>query len=443
MRMSWMPALLAVAGCAGSLERTHDYDTMLGAMRRDDAARPDADAALAAVTSATTLDRTALVRAVLARNPSIGAMRAAWHAAAADVRAAGTLDDPMVTYEVAPLSIAGSVPFGQRVQVTQKLPWPGKRAVAGDIAAADAEMAHEDLRGMTVELAEMTSGLFDDYALVIQELAVNDHHRMTTEQMKKAVEAQLAAGRGSTQDALAAEVELGRMAQERVVLETERETIVARLDGLLHRAPDAQLPPPAPIAPVVAEPPPLSQLLARAAERPDARAATERIAGATARVQGAERAFYPDFEVMGSYDSMWGMPEHRWMVGVGIEVPLQRGKRDADLDAARARVTQASDQLDRLRDDVKVDVFSARRAVVESNAIVTSYDQQLVPATRAQVEAALQGFVIGRNDFTAVITAERTAREIELASYRARTELSKRLAALDKATGRLPGGAVP
>ncbi len=442
MRMSWMPALLAVAGCAGSLDRTHDYDTMLGALRRDDTARPDNDAALAAVTSAPALDRTALVRAVLARNPSLGAMRAAWHAAAADVRAAGTFDDPMVTYELAPLSIASSAPFGQRVQVSQKLPWPGKRAVAGDIAVADAEMAHQDVRGMTLELAAMTSDLFDDYALVQRELEVNDHHRMTAEQMKKAVEAQLATGRGSTQDALAAEVELGRMAQERVMLETARETIVARLDGLLHRAPDAPLPPPAEVTPTVADPAPLAELLARAAERPDARSASERIAGASARVEGAERAFYPDLEVMGSYDSMF-MPEHRWMVGVGIDIPLQRGKRDAELDAARARVTQATAQLDRLRDDVKVDVFSARRAVVESNAIVTSYDQQLVPATRAQVEAALQGFVTGRNDFTAVITAERSAREIELASYRARAELSKRLVALDKATGRLPGGGVP
>lgn len=442
MRMSWMPALLAVAGCAGSLDRTHDYDTMLGALRRDDTARPDGDPALAAVTSAPALDRGALVRAVLARNPSLGAMRAAWHAAAADVRAAGTFEDPMITYELAPLSIASSAPFGQRVQVTQKLPWPGKRAVAGDIAVADAEMAHQDVRGMTLELAAMTSDLFDDYALVVRELEVNDHHRMTAEQMKKAVEAQLAAGRGSTQDALAAEVELGRMAQERVMLDTERDTIVARLDGLLHRAPDAPLPAPATVAPVVAEPAPLAELLSRAAERPDARSASERIAGAAARVGGAERAFYPDLEVMGSYDSMF-MPEHRWMVGLGIEVPLQRGKRDAELDAARARVTQATAQLDRLHDEVRVDVFSARRAVVESNAIVTSYDQQLVPATRAQVEAALQGFVTGRNDFTAVITAERTAHEIELASYRARTELSKRLVALDKATGRLPGGGVP
>jgi hypothetical protein len=41
-----------------------------------------------------------------------------------------------------------------------------------------------------------------------------------------------------------------------------------------------------------------------------------------------------------------------------------------------------------------------------------------------------------------VITAERNTRDIELGAFRARAELAKRRAALDRATGRLPGGGV-
>ena len=442
MRITWMPALLALAGCAGATTtRSRDYDTMLGELRR---APGGGDAALAQVVSADKLDRAALIRAVIARNPSVAAMREAWRAALAEVPAAGALADPIASYEVAPLSIASSTAhFGQRVQITQKLPFPGKRGLAGDAAVADAAVARDELRATTLELAELASSLYADYALVGQELAVNDHHRMLTEQMKKAVEAQLAAGRGSTQDSLAADVELGRMAQERVMIESERAEIVARLDGLLHRNPDAPLPAPHddPIAP--AEPAALDALLRVAAERPDAAAASDRIADKQAQVEIADRAFYPDFELMGSYDSMWDMPEHRWMLGIGIEVPLQRGKRQAELDAARARVAQASAELERIRDDVRVDVFRARQDVIASNAVVSTFDQQLLPAARAQIEAALQGFVIGRNDFTAVIIAERSARELELGSFRARADLAKRLAALDRATGRLPGGGMP
>ncbi|MGE5186744.1 MAG: TolC family protein, partial [Acidobacteriota bacterium] len=94
-------------------------------------------------------------------------------------------------------------------------------------------------------------------------------------------------------------------------------------------------------------------------------------------------------------------------------------------------------------DDVRVEVFRARRDVVASNALVTTYDTQLLPPARARVDAALQGFIIGRNDFTSVLSAETSARELELAADAARAELSKRRTALDRATGRLPGGGAP
>jgi outer membrane protein, heavy metal efflux system len=444
MRMSWIPTLLVCSGCVGApATRSRDYDTMLGDLRREATARPDGDAAISALVSSNHLDRAALIRAVLARNPGVRAMREAWRAATAEIPAAGVLDDPMVTYEIAPGSVAGSAPFGQRVKVTQKLPFPGKRGLAGDVAVSEAAVARDELRATTLALAALASTLYDDYALAEQELAVNDHHRMITLEMQKAVEAQLAGGRGSTQDSLAAEVELGRMAQDRLMIESRRAAVVAQLDGLLHRAPEAPLPAPVdePIAP--AEPPSLEALVETAAARPDAAVAGERIAAGSAQVAIAERAFYPDLELMGSYDSMWDLPAHRWMLGVSVEVPLQRGKRQAAVDAARARVAEASAELERIHDDVRVEVFRARRDVVESNALVASYDHELLPAARAQVDAALQGFVIGRNDFTAVIAAERGARELELAAFRARAELSKRRAALDRATGRLPGGGAP
>src|SRR5438132_5501220 len=46
--------------------------------------------------SAPTLNQSLFERAVLARNPSLGAMRAAWRSAEAQADAAGAWDDPMV-----------------------------------------------------------------------------------------------------------------------------------------------------------------------------------------------------------------------------------------------------------------------------------------------------------------------------------------------------------
>jgi outer membrane protein TolC len=175
-------------------------------------------------------------------------------------------------------------------------------------------------------------------------------------------------------------------------------------------------------------------------ERPQRSAAEARIQTEEARARIAERAYYPDFEIMGSYDSMWDMPQHRWMVGVTIDVPIQRGKRDAELDAARARIAQASAARDRTIDDIRVDVTRAHRELEEARHVVDLYDTRLLPAARAQVDAALAGFTTGQNDFPAVISAERGLREIQLAAHRARADAWRRQSALDRAIGRMPGG---
>jgi outer membrane protein TolC len=433
-------ALLAFA--AGCVSTSSNYDTMLGELRRDDRASAAADAKVSALETAKSLDRRALIEAVLASNRELAAMREAWRAAVAEVPAAGALDDPMLTYELAPLSIASSsAPFGQRVAVSQKLPFPGKRTLARDAAVADAEAMQADYAAMRIMIAEAASQLYDDAFLNARAFEINDRHRELVTQMQKAAQLRVASGRGSTQDVLQAEVELGHLEHDRVMLETERISITARINGLLHRAPSATLPPaPAELA-VPAEPEDVATLERAALQaRPQKAAAEARVRAGEANVGAAERAYYPDLELMASYDSMWDMPEHRWMVGVGVEVPLQRGKRAAQVDAARARTAQARAAVEQQTDEIRVEVARAHRELMEAIHVVRLYDDRLLPAARAQVDAALSGFTTGANDFPAVIQAERGLREIQLVAFRARADASRRQATLDRVLGNVAGG---
>ncbi len=434
-------ALLAVAaGCAAP---SSNYDTLVGELRRDDRVAADAHRTLAALTGAPALDRTALVESVLAANREITAMREAWRAAVDEVPAAGALDDPMLSYEIAPASIVSSAaPFGQRAQVRQKLPYPGKRGAARDAAVADAEAMHGDYQATRLAIAEMASQLFDEAFLNARAFEINDRHRELVTQMQKA--AQLPRGLGARQRAGRAAGGGGarpprarpRDARER----THRD----------HRA--AQRPPASSLHPLLrprpaqlavpADPVDVATLeLDALASRPQKAAAEARVRAGEANVTAADRAFYPDLEVMASYDSMWDMPEHRWMVGVSIEVPLQRAKRAAEGNAARDRVAQARAVVDQQVDAIRVEVARAHQELVESIHAARLYDERLLPAVRAQLDAALAGFTTGANDFPAVIQAERELREIQLAALRARADASRRQAALDRIVGKLPGGA--
>lgn len=388
------------------------------------------------------LDRAQLVAAVLARNPSVAAAREALHAALAEVEQARALDDPMLGYELAPLSITGSdAPFGQVISIRQKLPFPGKRRLAGEVALAMADAEAAEIDVVRLELAQLTSDLYDDYYVAARALEINKEHRVLLEQIKQSAEAQYVVGRAAQQDPIQAEVELAQLEGERVTIEAEGDQIVARLNGLLHRGPGAQLPKP-PAALVTAAGPAgtsveLQDLALRT--RPQRAAASARIRAGHAKIAAAKRAFYPDVEVMASYNSMWDMPEHRWMAGVMIDVPIQRGRRHAAVEQAEAETARAQFEDDRIADEIRVEVDRAYRRVVEAQALVDVHATKLLPAARAQVDAARAGFVAAQNSFLAVVAAQKTLRQTELALAMANAELSRRRAALARVVGIVPG----
>ncbi len=406
---------------------------------RASAERPPDDAQLFA--GDVVLDRGTLVAAVIARNPTVAAAGAALRAALAEIEQVRALDDPMLAYELAPLSVTGEAPFGQAVSIRQKLPFPGKRRLAGEVALAMAEAEAAEIDVVRLELAQMASELYDDLYVAARALEINAHHKGLLEQIKKSAEAQYVAGRAAQQDPIQAEVELAKLERERITIEAERDQIVARINGLLHRAPASKLPAPPKDLTVATAPAGTSAQLQELAlrDRPQREAANARIGVARARLAASNRDYYPDFELMGSYNSMWDMTAHRWMVGVMIDVPIQRGKRRAAVEQAEAQITRARFEDQRLVDEIRVEVDRAHRRVTEAEALVTVYTDKLLPAARAQVDAARAGFTSAQNSFLAVVDAQKNLREIELSLAMARAELSRRKAALARAVGVVPG----
>ena len=204
--------LLIAAGCAPPAE-TRAYRADLDAFARTAppaavAADPGGDAVFA---GEATLDRAALVRAVLDRNPGVAAARAAWRAALAQVPQTTALADPMLSYSVAPLSLASDAPFGQRVALAERLPVPGRRALAAQVALAEADAARGAVDTTRLDLAVMASTLYDDYYVATRALAINDAHRALVVELERVARARYAAGTGAAQDALEAEAELARL----------------------------------------------------------------------------------------------------------------------------------------------------------------------------------------------------------------------------------------
>ena len=247
-RAWWSAPAMLLLGCATT--GAESYDAMRAEPERavaDERQQADDDATL----NGPVLGRSAYVRAVLSRNRSIESARQAWRGAIARVRQSGAFEDPMVTLEVAPLSIgSSSAPFGWTGMISQRLPWPGKLSLEETISKAEADAQRCDYEAARRELALTASLLYDAYFVAVRSIEINAHHVELMRSMHGAAIAQFEAGRASAQDSLQAEFELTHMEHDTVILASQRDVTMAQMNELLHRDPELPLPPPPKALPV-------------------------------------------------------------------------------------------------------------------------------------------------------------------------------------------------
>jgi cobalt-zinc-cadmium efflux system outer membrane protein len=433
------PALLLL-GCATT--GAESYDLMGAEADRgvpDDRRQAEDDASL----NGPVLDRAAYVRAVLDRSRSIESARQAWRAALARVRQSGAFEDPTVSLEVAPLSIgSSSARFGWTGMVSQRLPWPGKLSLDETVSKAEADAQRCDYEAARRELALTASLLYDDYFVAVRSIEINAHHVELMRSMHRAAIAQFEAGRASAQDPLQAEFELAHMEHDTVILASQRDVTVAQMDELLHRDPKLPLPPPPkdlpmPAAADVAAP---ERLEGEAVDhRLDIAGAQRRAHAEEARAERAERESYPDVTVSTSYNSMWDTPEHRWMVGLSFNLPVQIGRRRGAAEEANAMRAQYEADAARMSDMARAQVVVALDRIEEASHVLHIFEERLLPIARQQVDAAQAAFISSQSTFVSVIDAEKNLRGVELEQQVAEADYDRRRGELDRALGRMPG----
>jgi cobalt-zinc-cadmium efflux system outer membrane protein len=439
-RTWWFVPTLLSMGCATSGHGAFGSTTPDVASAADDGALATADDQ---ALNGPALDRAAYVRAVLHRSRSIESARQAWRAAMARVRQAGAFDDPMVSLEVAPLSIgSSSARLGWTGTVSQRLPWPGKLSLEETVSKAEADAQRCDYEAARRELALTASLLYDDYFVAVRSIEINAHHVELMRSMQAAAIAQFEAGRASAQDPLQAEFELMHMEHDTVILASQRDVTIAQMNELLHRDPELPLPPPPeelpmPVAADVAAP---ARLESEAVEhRPDIAGAVQHARAETARAERAERESYPDVTVSTSYNSMWDTPEHRWMVGLSFNLPVQLGRRRGAVDEANAMRAQYEADAARMSDMARTQVVVALKQLEEAGHVLHIFEERLLPIARQQVDAARAAFIASQAPFVSVIDAEKNLRGVELDQQVAQADYDRRRGQLDRALGRMPG----
>jgi outer membrane protein TolC len=389
------------------------------------------------------LSVTELVQQVLARNPSLAQMTAAWQAAAARYPQVTSLDDPMTELTIGPRTIAPDDPdihFAYRVMVSQKYPWPGKLALRGENALAEASAAGHDVESMHLQLAESTRSAFSDYYLAERALEVNADSLRLLREFERVARSRVASGQATEQDLLQARVEVGREEVRRLPLDEARRIVVARLNTLLHLPPDHPLPPPPKELPRAEELRDVAALRSAAlARRPDLRALADHLAAEQAALALAEKEFYPDLEPFVMYDRFMGNnamnDDLATMLGLRLNLPVCKARRHAAVTEAQARIAQRQAELARQTDQVNLEVQEAYERVRTAVQTVRLYHDTLLPAAELNRKAAVSAYETGKIAALGRIEAERDLVMLRDRYYEAVAEHFRRRAALERVSG--------
>jgi outer membrane protein TolC len=385
----------------------------------------------------------ALIEQVLARNPTLAQMVAAWQAAFARYPQVTSLDDATFAATIGPGTIAPddrSVEFAYRLEISQKLPFPGKLRLRGDNAQAEASAAGRDVEDVRLQLVESARTAFYDYYLVERALAVNDDSLRLLRDFRKNAQTRYQTGLVPEQDVLQADVEIGKEQDRRLELDQMRQVAVARINTLMHLPPDSLLPPPPQQLDVRESLPDAQVLRATAlARRPDLQALADRIAAEEALLGLAHKEFYPDFEPFFMYDRFMGnVSDNRdlaTMLGVRLNLPVYRGRRYGAVAEAEARIGQRRAELARLSDQVNYQVQEAYARVQRSEKSVRLYRDTILPAAEANVKAAQSAYTTGKIPFLSLIEAQRNVVGLRDRYYGALADYFRRRAALERAVG--------
>jgi len=388
-----------------------------------------------------------LITEALQNNPELRAAAKETEAANQRVRPAGALEDPMLeagllNVPIQPFSLNREDMTMKMLGLSQKLPYPGKRALREQVAAKDAETLGYGLRETTNRVVRDVKLAYFDLALTGETVRQLQNNRLILEQFLRIAEGRYAVGQATQAEVLKAQTQLGRMSEELLRMERERPVMEAELVRLLGRRGDA--------APITAELPQIGdaafslEALQEAAlrERPQLLGLQSVIDRSAKTLELARKEAQPDFDLRFSYGQRErdpaGMPrEDLVSLTVAMNLPVWRkDKIEPRIAEAQALRDQALEMLQAQQNEVLARLRQQVAIAEQSRKSVRLYETGILPQARLAVEASLSGYKVSRADSLMLLDSQMTLFGYEISRAKELVNFNKALAEIDLLTGK-------
>ena len=388
-----------------------------------------------------------LIAEALQNNPELRAAAKETEAANQRVRPAGALEDPMLevgllNVPIQSLRLNSEDMTMKMLGLSQKLPYPGKRALREQVAAKDAETLAYGLRETRNRIVRDVKLAYFDLALTDETVRLLKSNRQILEQFMRIAESRYAVGQAAQAEVLKAQTQLGRMSEELLRMERERPVTEAELARLLGRRGDA--------APIAVELPGLREMalnleaLRQTAlrERPQLLGLQSAIERSAKTLDLARKEAQPDFDLRFSYGqrdrSPLGLPRDDLVsLTVAMNLPVWRADKIEPRVAEAQAMREQTLELQQAQQNEVLAKLRQQFAITEqSRKSVQLYETAILPQARLTVEATLEAYKVSRIDLLMLLDSQMNLYGYEISRARELVNFNKALAEIELLTGK-------
>jgi len=386
--------------------------------------RPEGSSAADPASQAPALKLDPLIQELVKFNPELQAARKRYEAALKRPVQQSALPDPRITmgwvsngypYPGAGLGREPTSNIG--FQVAQEFPYPGKRALMGGMAQKEADSEAQMVRARELSLIAQLKERFYGFRFTYESIDLLRQNQTLLQQLAKVAEARYAVGKAMQQDLIKANIEISILENRIILLEQKKQSLAAEINTMLGRAPEIELGRPESLStvPLLES---LEALRARALQiSPMLRAQQAMIDSRQLNVQSAQKAYYPDFDVMSGYYNQGAM-KPMWEFKVQVNVPLYFWRKQRPgLEEAGVRLSEAQRTYLSQEQMIRFQLRDRYLAAQASRRLMDLYSKQIVPQSQLALESSLASYETGNIDFLSVLSNFNTIRDYQMNFY--------------------------
>lgn len=387
-----------------------------------------------------------LVQTALVNNPELKASDARWQMFRNRIVQARSFDDPMLMLKIQNGIVKDPFDFGRDpmtqkvIGISQQLPFFGKRALKGEVAAKEAESYRWSVDERKLELIRMVKETYYQIYFVDKSLEIIDKNIRIIDDFITLAETKYSVGQGVQQDVFKSQLERSKMLDMRITLEQQRKTLSANLNALLYRSPDVSV---GKISDFEVTPLSLTaeELRTTAYEnRPLLRSYKALIEKGEAGHKLAEKEFYPDFNVAFEYMQRDRIDEiergdNMYSLGVTFNLPVRRERRQAALAESSSEISMATEEANNLRNSISFGISDILAQLEKRRKLIELYRTGIIPQAQQTLESATINYRVNKVDFLTLLDSLITLFNYEREYYDSLADYQMRLAQLEALAG--------